>query len=130
MKNLLAVFAVIGSMFVSVPAIAHHGTNTEYDAAHPIVFNATVTEFAFANPHIQIYFDVKDDKGKVAHWAVEGPSPGRLVRMGWKRDEIKVGDQITITVEPARSGAAVGAIRKVVLASGKELGVVPLVPQQ
>jgi hypothetical protein len=130
MKNLLAVLLIGSSLFLSVPAVAHHGTNTEYDAAHPIVFNATVTEFAFANPHIQIYFDVKDDKGRVAHWAVEGPSPGRLVRMGWTRNEIKVGDQITITVEPARSGATVGAIRKVVLAGGKELGVAPLVPQQ
>jgi hypothetical protein len=130
MKNLLAVFVLLGSLFVSTSALAHHGTNTEYDAAHPIVFNGTVTEFEFANPHIQIYFDAKDDNGKVAHWAVEGPSPGRLVRMGWTRNEIKVGDQITITVEPARSGASVGAFRKVILPSGKELGVVPLIPQQ
>lgn len=129
MKKLLAIL-ILGAAVASTPANAHHGTNTEYDAEHPLVFHGLVTEFEFANPHIQIYFDVKDDKGKVAHWAVEGPSPGRLIRMGWSRTEIKAGDQITITVEPARSGATVGAIRKVVLPSGKELGVVPLVPQQ
>lgn len=127
-KFLAALILSVG--LAGLPASAHHGTNTEYDAEHPLVFHATVTEFEFANPHIQIYFDVKDDKGKVVHWGVEGPSPGRLIRMGWSRDEIKAGDQITITVEPARSGAPVGAIRKVVLPSGKELGVVPLVPQQ
>lgn len=131
MKKLLTTFTlVLGAGLVSVPVIAHHGTNSEYDAEHPVVFKAKVTEFAFANPHIQIYFDTNDDKGKIVHWAVEGPSPGRLIRMGWTRSELKAGDQITITVEPARSGAPVGAIRKVVLASGKELGVVPLVPQQ
>ncbi len=121
---------VFSVSLAGVPASAHHGTNIEYDAEHPVVFKGTVTEFEFANPHIQIYFDAKNDKGKVEHWAVEGPSPGRLIRMGWSRNELKAGDQITITVEPARSGAPVGAIRKVVLANGKELGIVPLVPQQ
>jgi hypothetical protein len=128
MKKLLGI--LIFTSLVGVPTRAHHGTNTEYDAEHPVVFKGLVTEFEFANPHIQIYFDVKDDKGKVAHWAVEGPSPGRLMRMGWSRTEVKPGDQITITVEPARNGAPVGALRKVVLPSGKELGVVPLVGLQ
>jgi hypothetical protein len=125
MKRSIAIFLL--SACASCVAVAHHGTNTEYDADHPIVFKGTVTEFEFANPHIQIYFDAKNGKGKLEHWAVEGPSPGRLIRMGWSRTEIKAGDEITITVEPARSGATVGAIRKVVMASGKELGVVPLV---
>lgn len=129
MKKLLPIL-ILGVGLTGVRAGAHHGTNAEYDAEHPVVFKATVTEVEFANPHIQIYFDTKDEKGKVAHWAVEGPSPGRLLRMGWTRDEVKAGDQVTITVEPARNGAPVGAIRKIVLPSGKELGVVPLVPQQ
>jgi hypothetical protein len=121
---------ILSAGLLAIPASAHHGTNAEYDAEHPVVFKANVTEVEFSNPHIQIYFDAKDDKGKIAHWAVEGPSPGRLIRMGWSRNEVKAGDQITITVEPARSGTSVGAIRKIVLASGKELGVTPLVPQQ
>ena len=128
MKKLLAAI-LLSAGLAAIPTSAHHGTNTEYDAEHPIVFKGTVTEFEFANPHIQIYFDAKNSKGKMEHWAVEGPSPGRLIRMGWSRNEIKAGDEITITVEPARSGAMVGAIRKVILPSGKELGVVPLVPQ-
>jgi hypothetical protein len=129
MKKWIASLA-LGASLACLSASAHHGTNTEYDAAHPLVFKGTVTEFEFANPHIQIYFDAKNSKGKLERWAVEGPSPGRLIRMGWSRTEIKAGDEITITVEPARSGATVGAIRKVVLPSGKELGVVPLEPQQ
>ena len=83
---------------------------------------ATVTEFAFANPHIQIYFDVTDDKGKIVHWAVEGPSPGRLIRMGWKRDDVKIGDQVTIVVDPARNGAAVGYLNKVDISEWQTIG--------
>ena len=80
-RNLLTPLALIVSLLTANSlAIAHHGTNAEYDSEHPITFQATVTEFAFSNPHVQIYFDVKDEKGKIVHWAVEAPSPGRLIR--------------------------------------------------
>jgi len=129
MKKFAALFILVVGMLASRPIAAHHGTNAEYDADHKLTFkSATVTEFAFANPHIQIYFDVKDDKGNVAHWAVEGPSPGRLIRMGWKRDDVKVGDQVTIILDPARNGAAVGYLSKVIYPGGKQLGVVPVLP--
>jgi hypothetical protein len=129
MKKIAAFFILVAALLASGPIIAHHGTNAEYDADHKITFKvATVTEFAFANPHIQIYFNVTDDKGKIVHWAVEGPSPGRLIRMGWKRDDVKVGDQVTIVVDPARNGASVGYLNKVIYPNGKELGVVPVLP--
>jgi uncharacterized protein DUF6152 len=105
-----------------LPAVAHHGTNTEYDSDHPITVVGTVTEFAFSNPHVQIYFDVKDAKGNVTHWGVESASPGRLVRVGWNRNIIKPGDQLTITLEPARSGQPVGGLKKVVFPDGRVLG--------
>ena len=90
---------------------------------HPVAFNGTVTEFNWANPHVQIYFDVKDSKGNVAHWSVETLSPGKLARSGWSKDSLKPGDQITITVWAAKSGAPVGFMRKLVLAGGKELSI-------
>ena len=78
----------------------------------------TVTEFEWANPHVQVYFDVKDDKGTVVHWACESLSPGKLARNGWSREALKPGDAITITLLPSRSGAPVGNLVKVVLANG------------
>lgn len=101
-------------------ARAHHG-NAAYDLGNPITLKGTVTEFAWSNPHVQIYFDVKDGKGKVVHWAAETVSPGMLARTGWSKDELKVGDAITITVGPSKNGAPVGYALKVVLPSGKEL---------
>ena len=112
-------FAVLA---LCTPVFAHHGTNVAYDSQHPVTLKATVTEFAFANPHVQIYFDVKDDQGNVAHWGCETASPGRLIRSGWPRNALKAGDQIAITVYPAKSGAHVGDLRKVVLPDGSVLG--------
>jgi hypothetical protein len=108
------------SLMLSVPMIAHHG-NAAYDLENPITLKGTVTEFAWSNPHVQIYFDVKDDKGKIVHWASETVSPGMLIRAGWSKNELSPGDQITITLGPAKNGSLVGYALKIVLANGKEL---------
>lgn len=108
-------FLLLGSA-----ALAHHG-NAAYDLANPITLKGTVTEFAWSNPHVQIYFDVKDDKGKLVRWASETVSPGMLTRSGWTKDELKPGDVITITLGPAKNGSPVGYALKIVLANGKEL---------
>jgi hypothetical protein len=120
--RLLAGVAACVSLLTIPTARAHHGTNTEYDSDHPMTVVGVVTEFLFANPHVQIYFDVTDDKGKVTHWGVESASPGRLVRVGWNRNIIKPGDKLTLTFEPARSGNPVGGLKKVVLPDGRVLG--------
>jgi len=84
-----------------------------------------VAKVEWMNPHIWIYLDVKDDKGNVVHWSVESQSPGILHRNGWTRESIKPGDTVTITLIPAKNGAAVGFsgenTGKVVFADGRVL---------
>ena len=100
--------------------LAHHGGAVFQ--AESKTLKGTVTEFTWANPHVQIYFDVKDEKGNVVHWACETISPGKLVRgSGWKKTSLKAGDQITITLQQAKTGAPVGNLRKIVLADGTTL---------
>lgn len=121
-RKLGMVFAVaIGLLTICGPLFAHHG-NAAYDEKNPITVKGKVTDFEWANPHVQIYFDAKDDKGAVTHWSVETLSPGKLVRCGWSKESIKVGDEVAITTFPARSGAPVGFLTKLVFADGKELG--------
>ena len=111
----------VGLLMVCGPLFAHHG-NAAYDAKNPVTLKGTVTEFEWANPHVQIFFDVKDEKGNVAHWSVETLSPGKLVRCGWAKDSVKAGDSVIITTLPAKTGAPVGFLTKLVFANGKELG--------
>ena len=113
--------AVAALLLVGIPLWAHHG-NASYDNENPITIKGTVTEFAWTNPHVQIYLDVKGDKGAVVHWSVETYSPGKLVRAGWTKDSVKAGDQVSITLIPAKSGAPVGFLHKLVLPSGQVLG--------
>jgi hypothetical protein len=120
-KILLSFCALtVAHLIFGGPALAHHG-NAAYDLANPIVLKGTVTQFVWSNPHVQIYFDVKDDKGKLVHWASETVSPGMLARAGWTKTELNPGDAITITLGPAKNGAPIGYALKIVLANGKEL---------
>jgi hypothetical protein len=102
----------------STPSFAHHG-NAAYDLDHPITLKGTITEFLWANPHVQVYFDA-NEKGKTEQWSCETVSPGILIRQGWKKDELKSGQRITITIAPAKSGATVGYVLEIVTEDGRD----------
>jgi hypothetical protein len=122
MKNwvlkMFAGFAVLG--MVSAPVLAHHGTSA-YDTANLTTLKGTVADFQFNNPHVMIFVETKDDKGKVELWICEANSPNVLTRHGWNRDIIKKGDQITIVGNRPKNGAKTMRLQKVVLANGQEL---------
>jgi hypothetical protein len=113
---------VIGLLAVSAPLMAHHGTGVSYDMKKVITLKGVVTRFAFANPHSQLYFDVTDDKGNVAHWAAEMRAPGNLIAEGYTRrgllDKLAAGTPITVTGNPSKSGAPVLVFSKAVLGDG------------
>ena len=121
-KRLARVSAVVSWIAViSLSLMAHHGTGGTYEMEKPITLKGTVTEFRFVNPHVLIFFDVADGKnGRVVNWLAEGPSVINWTRTGWNRNSVKVKDQITITLFPAKSGKPEGVVRKVVTANGKE----------
>src|SRR4030095_8778036 len=103
----------LGVVLASIPLLAHHGTNISYDHNRPVTLTGTVTEFVWQNPHTQVYFDVKDAKGNVVHWAGELNSPGVLSRQeGWTKRTLKAGDQITITLYPSTDGTPVGGVNQ------------------
>ena len=104
----------------SDPLTAHHG-NAAYDLDAPITLRATITEFLWANPHVQIYLEAKNAKGSIDHWACETVSPGLLTRAGWKKDELKAGDRVILTLAPAKSGTFVGYVLDVVLPDGRDM---------
>ena len=94
---------------LAAPAFAHHGTGVAYDSSKPTVVKGVVTDFAWKNPHAQLFLDVKDESGTVQQYAVEMNSPGVMIRQGWTKRQFKAGDEVSITVYPAKSGARVGS---------------------
>jgi hypothetical protein len=113
-------YAIIVALLLPGVAFAHHGTNATYDQSKTIVLKGTVSEFKFANPHVEIFLDVKDKNGKVVRWTVEGTSLYYWSKAGWNKSSMRSGDQVTVTVNPGRSGATTGNLVKLAHANGKE----------
>jgi hypothetical protein len=78
---------------------AHHSFDAEYDSNKPITITGVVTKVDWANPHAFVYLDSKAANGDVKRYKIEMGPPYALVRGGWKRDTLKIGD--TVTVENA-----------------------------
>jgi hypothetical protein len=113
-------FLSSGLVAASYSAFAHHGVAT-YDMRSTLVLKGVVTSFKFINPHAEVYFDVKDDQGAVAHWIGEATTPNMLARRGWNKDVLKPGDQVTITGNRAKDGTAAMRVQKIVIADGRTL---------
>jgi hypothetical protein len=122
MKSKLAILFLVFISFldVSAPLLAHHG-NSAYDMSKTVPMKATVTKFEYSNPHTQVYYDVTNDKGEVEHWVAETTNPAMLNRVGWSRESLKPGDQVTLWVNPNKVGAKITFLQKVAFADGKEL---------
>jgi hypothetical protein len=113
--------ASLGLLATTAPIMAHHSFTAEYDAAKPISLNGTVTKVEWMNPHARFYVDVKDDAGKVINWELELGSPNALMRLGWTRNSLKPGDQVTVEGSLAKDGSKLANARKVTLADGRKV---------
>lgn len=122
MRNRLMTAALIISlMVVSIPLSAHHG-NAAFDTGKKVTVKGNVTEWTWGNPHIYLKIDVKDEKGNVVHWVAEASNPAAMISRGWSARDVKVGDEVTLTMTVAKNGAPVGRVQQLVLADGRKLG--------
>ena len=117
MRNLFMCAWAIAAL--AVPVAAHHSAAAYIDTSIDIT-GATITNVVWANPHTIISFDVKDGE-RAGSWNAEAGSPSAQTRMGWNRNSLRPGDQVTVTLFPARNGARVGRLSHVIFADGKEL---------
>ena len=100
------------------PLLGHHSFAAEFDAAKTFKMTGVVTKVEWQNPHTFFYIDVTDQTtSKVTNWAMEMGSPNGLMRAGWTRNTMKVGDVVAVEGSLARSGRALGNARTVILTS-------------
>jgi hypothetical protein len=104
----------------STPVVAHHGAAT-FDTVGEITIKGTVTEWVWSNPHSVLKLDVKAEDGTVKQWSVATSNVADLSKRGWGRRTFKPGEEVTVLIQPAKSGQPVGMIRNVVLADGRKL---------
>ena len=117
-------FGVLGAalalVVLSIPVSAHHGT-ASFDTTKDLTLKGTVTDWIWANPHCFLKFDAMDETGTVRNWAVEVSNPTDMTKRGWARSSFKVGDMVTVNLQPVKNGAPIGRLRTVTLPGGSTL---------
>ena len=100
-------------------ALSHHG-RASY-SRDVVTLQATVTEFRFVNPHVQIYFDITNEAGETEHWQGELTAPNKLARGGWTKNTLQPGDEIRIAGRAARNEGRSVAINEIVMPNGESI---------
>jgi Family of unknown function (DUF6152) len=119
-KILASIISVVAILIVSGPMFAHHGT-AAYDTKNVVTVKGTMTEFRFINPHVQLYFDVKNEKGEVEKWQAELTAPNKLSRAGWDKHTLKPGDSITATGYVAKDDPHTMWMNKLIGPEGQDI---------
>jgi hypothetical protein len=114
-QNILVAGVVV--LLAAMPLLSHHSFYAEFDANKPVKLTGAVTKVEWDNPHAWFYVDVKEDSGAVTNWGFELGSPNLLIRAGWGKNSLKVGDVVTVEASRAKNGKNIANAKVVILAS-------------
>ena len=113
---------LIGLVFSGLTVLAHHSVAATYDTDKKITLHGAITQLEWKNPHVFYFIDVTDGSGKVTNWAIEASTPNQLYRAGWRKDDVKIGDAVTLTgTSPARNGSPKASGGTLTLPSGRKV---------
>ncbi len=121
-KTVIQLLLSLGVWAVAFPMFAHHST-AAFDTSKTLTIEGTVTQWFWANPHCLLKLDVRTGNSEVVHWVGETGAPANMVDAGWRKNSLNSGDQVTVTVRPAKNGNPVGRIVRVEFADGRTLEV-------
>ena len=119
--RLWVALAGLSLLLAAVPALAHHAFAAEFDQTKPIKVRGAVVKWELTNPHSWIHIEVKGADGKVVTWMIEGASPNNLYRLGFTKESLPAGTEITVEGYQAKDGSTRAVGRNITFADGKTL---------
>jgi hypothetical protein len=119
-RNKLGTISLLVVSFLAafLPLLAHHG-NASYDTEKTVTVKGTVTEYIWANPHVFVKVDAKDESGNTVHWVIETQNLVQQSTLGWTNTTFKPGDQVEIEVTPAKVGRPIGRFKGRIVINGQ-----------
>jgi len=102
-------------------ALAHHSFAMEYDDKKPVTLSGVVTKVEWANPHVRFYLDVRDAGDQVTTWELTMPSTLQLLRRGWTRNLLVVGETTQVDAFRSRDGSPLANVWLVTLSNGRKV---------
>jgi hypothetical protein len=102
--NRIATFVLVCSLsLASAPgALAHHSA-AAFDTQQEVKATGTITEFTFRNPHVYMTMLVRRADGSTVTMEIEAGAASVLSPLGFNKNSIAVGDEVTIVGNPARA---------------------------
>jgi hypothetical protein len=141
----VAACAAFGLLAVPSLSSAHHSFSAEFDATRQVKVTGEVFEVEWTNPHAWVHVraqevcerrgsgslrDTSSDEewrcttigaDETAEWGFELASPNGLMRQGWSRNSLKLGESVTIEGSRARDDSSNGNARTVTTSAGVRL---------
>jgi len=111
--------AVVAVFAIWSAGLGAHHSHSMFDMTREVTLTGTVTTFSYRNPHVFLHVDVKDDKGEVVSWAVEMSNISNMQSRGIFGSTFKVGDTVTVKLNPLKDGRFGGNYTSVTAADGK-----------
>jgi hypothetical protein len=115
------VAAAAAITLLATEAVAHHSF-AMFDQEKTVQLSGTIRAFEWTNPHCWIQIYVEGTDGRAVEWSIEGPSPNRLAREGWRSSTLRPGDKVTVTANPLKSGENGGSLVRVTFRDGRVMG--------
>ena len=115
-----SVASLAGIILAGTAALAHHSF-AMFDRERTVTLVGTVRNWQWTNPHTWLWLTIPGSNGASTIWGLEGTAPGELTRKGWARESLKVGDKVTVVINPLRDGRNGGSFHTVTFADGRKL---------
>jgi Family of unknown function (DUF6152) len=119
-KNKLGAISLLSVCLLaaSLPLLAHHG-NASYDTEKTVTVKGAVTEYIWANPHVFVKVDAKEESSNTVHWVIEAQNLVQQSTLGWTNSTFKPGDQVVIDVTPSKNGRPIGRFKGRIVINGQ-----------
>jgi len=104
MRKICLALAAAAALTCALPLAAHHAVSAEFDSAKVVTLKGVVSKVEWVNPHIFIYFDAKDESGKVTTWRLQSLPPMFFKNSGLTKEKLLDGSESTVTAYPAKDG--------------------------
>ena len=114
-----SILLAIGILITSLSLFAHHGA-ASYDTSKTITVTGTVAEYVWANPHVFVKVDAKDDSGNMVRWNIEAWNPVTQANRGWSKNTFKPGDAVEIETRPVKNGQPIGQFAGRIVINSKQ----------